>query len=236
MKVCSISDLHGNLIQYPSTYWKGLEECEILFICGDILPLQIQYNMKESKNWLISEFKLWAQDLPVEKVYFIAGNHDAWFERNELAARAIFSKADKVTYLKNEFVDHISIQDSKTYRIFGTPYCHIFGQWPFMRSEETLARVFNEIPENVDILITHDSPKLGTVGTILQENQFNTGIDAGNEILAEFILKKKPRYVFSGHIHSGNHNLEIIEEIQLANCSILNEQYKIYYNPLIVRV
>ena len=75
MKVCSVSDLHGNLIQCPSTYWKGLEECEILFICGDILPLQIQYDMRESQNWLISEFKLWAQDLPVEKVYFIAGNH-----------------------------------------------------------------------------------------------------------------------------------------------------------------
>ena len=138
MKICSISDLHGNLIQYPSPYWEGLMECEVLLICGDILPLEIQMDMPKSKKWLIEEFKMWATDLPVEKVYFIAGNHDTWLERNNLEAHSIFSRYDKVTYLKNEEVIHISSQDSKTYSIFGTPYCHIFGNWPFMRSEKIL--------------------------------------------------------------------------------------------------
>lgn len=75
MKICSISDLHGNLEKYPSDYWKGLDECEILFICGDIIPLDIQTNMDASKIWLIYEFKSWALELPVEKIYFIPGNH-----------------------------------------------------------------------------------------------------------------------------------------------------------------
>ena len=57
MKIACISDLHGNLIQYPSKYWDGLEECEVLFICGDILPLKIQYNMPKSREWLLTEFK-----------------------------------------------------------------------------------------------------------------------------------------------------------------------------------
>ncbi|MBR7141099.1 MAG: metallophosphoesterase [Clostridia bacterium] len=131
---------------YPSDYWKDLNDCEILFICGDILPLRIQFDMVESKRWLIEEFKMWASDLPVEKVYIIAGNHDAWFERNDVLAHSIFSKYDKVTYLKNEYADYISTQDSKVYRIFGTPYCHIFGNWPFMRDEETLAKKFSQIP------------------------------------------------------------------------------------------
>ena len=234
MKVCSVSDLHGNLIQCPSTYWKGLEECEILFICGDILPLQIQYNMKESENWLISEFKLWAQDLPVEKVYFIAGNHDAWFERNELAARAIFSKADKVTYLKNEFVDHISMQDSKTYRIFGTPYCHIFGQWPFMRSEETLAKNFSLMPEGVDILFSHDSP-YGTSNICLEgwaaDNQHK-----GCSALRDTIVERMPKYCFHGHLHSSNHNEEMLNDTKVYNTSIVDESYKIKYEPLIIRL
>lgn len=236
MKIAVISDLHGILPIYPSKYWDGLEECEILLICGDILPLNIQFDMPKSRKWLIEDFKMWASDLPVEKVYIIAGNHDAWFERNDLEAHSIFSKYDKVTYLKNEYVDYISTQDSKVYRIFGTPYCHMFGNWAFMRGEEILAKKFSEIPGNVDILISHDSPKLGTIGTILQESQFNTGINAGNEVLAKFILEKKPHYVFSGHIHSGNHNLETIEDIKLANCSILNERYELVYNPLILRI
>lgn len=236
MKICSVSDLHGQLSLYPSDYWTGLEECEILLICGDILPLNCQSKAVESRMWLIEEFKPWAASLPVEQVYFVAGNHDFWFERNNSMAHQIFSKHDKITYLKNEYVDYISTQDSKVYRIFGTPYCHVFGNWAFMRGEEILAKKFSEIPGNVDILISHDSPKLGTIGTILQESQFNTGINAGNEVLAKFILEKKPHYVFSGHIHSGNHNLETIEDIKLANCSILNERYELVYNPLILRI
>lgn len=84
MKIAVISDLHGYLPIYPSKYWDGIEECEILLICGDILPLNIQTNMPKSRDWLIVDFKLWAYDLPVEKVYIIAGNHDFWFERNNL--------------------------------------------------------------------------------------------------------------------------------------------------------
>ena len=40
MKVAVISDLHGHLPIYPSPYWEGIEECELLLICGDILPLR----------------------------------------------------------------------------------------------------------------------------------------------------------------------------------------------------
>ena len=158
MKVAAISDLHGMLPLYPSDYWKDLNDCEILFICGDILPLRIQFDMVESKRWLIEEFKMWASNLPVEKVYFIAGNHDFWFERNDLVAHQIFPPHGKVRYLKNEYIDYISNQDSKIYHIFGTPYCHIFGDWAFMRDEETLAKKFSQIPGNVDILISHDAP------------------------------------------------------------------------------
>ena len=151
MKICSISDLHGNLVCYPSDYWKDLWECEVLFICGDILPLEIQLDMIKSIEWLTEEFLPWAESLPVEKVFFIAGNHDFWFERNDIAAHKLFPQSQKVTYLKNELVEYISSQDSKTYKIFGSPYCKIFGLWSFMRSADILAKKFNEIPENVDI-------------------------------------------------------------------------------------
>lgn len=158
MKICSISDLHGNLIYYPSDYWCELQECEILFICGDILPLNIQFDMNKSKKWLINKFIPWAEELPVEKIYFIAGNHDTWFERYDEEAHILFPTYKKVTYLKNESIEHLSLQDSNIYTIFGTPYCHIFGNWPFMRDEDTLAAYFNLIPENTDILFTHDAP------------------------------------------------------------------------------
>ena len=77
MKIAVISDLHGNLIYYPSDYWKHLWECEALFICGDIFPLHIQFDIPKCRSWLMKEFIPWATELPVEKVYIIGGNHDS---------------------------------------------------------------------------------------------------------------------------------------------------------------
>lgn len=234
MKVAVISDNHGFLPIYPSNYWKELEECELLLICGDIIPLHIQFDMPKSKQWLVEEFKPWAASLPVEQVYFIAGNHDAWLERNDLTAHQIFSFHDKVTYLKNEYVDYLSIQDSKVYRIFGTPYCHIYGNWPFMRDEETLAKKFNQIPGNVDILISHDAP-YGT-SDICFQGWSADGQHKGCSELRDTIIEHKPKLVLHGHLHSSNHGEELLGETKVYNTSILNEQYELVYEPLIIRL
>ena len=235
MKVAVISDLHGHLPIYPSPYWEGIEECELLLICGDILPLSIQSNMPRSRDWLIEEFKPWAASLPVEQVYFIAGNHDFWFEKNDIEARKIFSLNDKVTYMKNEYLDYYaSIQDSKTYRIFGTPYCHMFGNWAFMRGEETLAHKFSEMPDDVDILISHDAP-YGTSDICFEGFSTSKG-HIGCPELRDAIIEKKPKYCFHGHLHSSNHGEEILGETKVYNTSILNEQYNLVYEPLIIRL
>ena len=149
-----------------------------------------------------------------------------------MAAHQIFSSHDKVTYLKNEYVDYLSIQDSKVYRIFGTPYCHIFGNWAFMRSEEILAKKFSQIPNNIDILISHDAP-YGT-SDICFEGWSKGHI--GCPELRNAILEKKPKYNFHGHLHTANHGEEILNETKVYNTSILNESYEIVFEPLIIRI
>ena len=234
MTISCISDLHGHLPIYPSPYWEGIEECELLLICGDILPLHCQSKMIESRLWLIDEFKPWAASLPVEQVFFIAGNHDAWLERNDLIAHQIFSSHDKVTYLKNEYIDYLSIQDSKVYRIFGTPYCHIFGNWPFMRDEETLAYKFSRIPENVDILISHDAPY--GVSDICFQGWSADGQHKGCPELRDVIIEKKPKWNVKGHLHSTNREIEILGETKVVSCSILDESYRLIYDPQIIKL
>ena len=229
MKICSISDLHGNLEKYPSDYWKGLDECEILFICGDIIPLDIQTNMDASKIWLIYEFKSWALELPVEKIYFIPGNHDYLFERYKKEAKELFPLYDKVSLLNNEYTEYLS-KDFIKYRIFGTPYCHKFGNWAFMMSEEILKQKFSIIPEDIDILISHDAP-FGT-SDICYESSYNPHTHLGCPELRDAILEKNPKLCLHGHLHSSNHKEEILGNTKVYNTSILNEQYNIAYTPL----
>lgn len=234
MKIAVISDLHGHLPIYPSPYWEGIEECELLLICGDILPLHCQSKAIASRSWLTDDFKPWAVSLPVEQVYFIAGNHDFWLERNDLTAHQIFSSHDKVRYLKNEYVDYISTQDARVYRIFGTPYCHIFGNWAFMRSEETLTKKFKVIPDNVDVLISHDAP-YGVSDICFQGFSSDKG-HIGCPELRDAIIEHKPKYNFHGHLHSSNHEEEILGETKVFNTSILDEGYNLIYKPLIIRI
>ena len=234
MKIAVISDLHGYLPMYPSLYWEGIEECELLLVCGDILPLRVQTNMRESLNWLVVDFRPWAISLPVKQIYFIAGNHDFYCEKNDKTMHEIFSCSDKVTYLKNEYVDYISTQDFKVYRIFGTPYCHQFGNWAFMRDDETLTKKFNQIPANVNILISHDAP-YGVSDICFQGFSSDKG-HIGCLELRDAIIEHKPKYNFHGHLHSSNHGEEILGETKVFNTSILDESYNLIYKPLMIKL
>lgn len=126
--------------------------------------------------------------------------------------------------------EYIQDDEVKSLRIFGTPYCKMFGSWSFMKPDSFLEMLFAEIPENLDILVTHDPPTLNGMGKITQGRQ--NGKEAGNEILSKYILEKKPKYVFSGHIHSGNHKFEEFNGIKMANVSHVDETYSPVYSVL----
>lgn len=68
MKVCAMSDLHGDLPEIKS--------CDLVLICGDSVPLNVQASTNGTKKWYKNKFKTWADNLPCEKVIFIAGNHE----------------------------------------------------------------------------------------------------------------------------------------------------------------
>lgn len=229
MKIAVISDLHGNLPDYREAF----EGVELLLICGDIIPLNIQTNNEKSRRWFRGPFKDWVESLPVSKCFFVAGNHDFWMERSAGQVYNMFPEYNKISYLFNEHTTYIS-NDGNLYTIFGTPYCKVFGNWPFMRENEALNKYYGMMPDNCDIVISHDSPALCGIGAIHQGIYY--GEEAGNKVLAEHILQKKPRYVFSGHIHSGEHSIKEIEGIKLANTSIVDENYDVTYQPLILNI
>lgn len=225
-----MSDLHGILPQWEDSIFNDVE---LLLICGDIIPLNIQFNMPESYKWLKEDFTSWINSLGVKQTVFIAGNHDAYMEQHHKDMKVLFS--NNIKYLKNESFDYIS-DDGRVYKIFGTPYCKLFGTWPFMRENDILYNKYSEIPENLDILISHDAPRIKDLGCIKQEGFLWYGTEAGNELLANAILEKKPSYCFCGHIHSGEHNLQEINGIKMANTSLVNENYNLVYKPLILTI
>lgn len=216
--ICAISDLHGDLIEY-------IEPCDLVLICGDLVPLDIQSNSKKTYKWFQTTFKEWAENLPCDKVLFIAGNHELGVEYHQKRYEKLFPENGKVTYLCNSSYDYKGI------KIFGTPYCKQFGHWAFMRDNDTLNNLFKEIPSDLDILMSHDAP-YGCSDICLQATPWNTGDHIGNIALRDAILEKKPKVVFHGHLHSSNHNCEFLENSKVVNCSIKDERYNISYFPI----
>ena len=220
IKVVAISDLHGYLPEIP--------ECDLLCICGDLVPLNVQANSRKTRKWLTEEFKPWCESLPCHKVLFIAGNHDIYFENLDFM-KAQFPKDDKVTYLFNEEYKYQS-KNGKIYSIFGTPYCQIFGNWAFMLPSKELEKAYSKIPENLDILMTHDAP-FG-ISDILLQKEYYTGEHIGNKPLAKAILQKAPKIVCHGHLHSTSREFEELGYSKVVNCSIKDEHYNPLYEPL----
>lgn len=246
MKLTVVSDLHGNL--------PCIEPCDVLCICGDISPLIIQKDHIQMTNWVFNDFLNWIHNLPCDKIFFVPGNHDFWFEKFCNKNMIDLFKYGKLEILIDEARPYIFKDNNDNLRcltFYGTPWCKPFGKWAYMISEDLCKQFYSNIPYDVDVLLTHDAPMfMNNIGTILENDSME---DAGNFQLYKAIKQKKPKYVFCGHIHSGNHSLseytETINEdyetglppedtltVKVANVSLLDEQYKIAYKPLTIEI
>lgn len=235
MKITAVSDLHGNLIT--------IEPCDVLLICGDISPLEIQKDYIQMTKWIFNEFMDWINQLPCDKVFLTPGNHDFWFEKFCNTNMINVFKYGKLEILINESRKYFckgATDEVEGITIYGTPACKRCGPWAYMYDTEELEEIYSKIPEDVDILMTHEASDFAEIGV--------THLDGDIKIpyhcyaLTNAIKEKKPKYALCGHIHSGNHNLTavpIFNEIdgsnslvRVANCSILDESYSVYYRPL----
>lgn len=231
MKICVTSDLHGILPKIE-------EPCEVVLICGDIMPLRMQRNIPQSEKWLKTTFAEWVNNLPCESVIMVGGNHDfalANMYRQPLKISSILSNPTngKLELLDNEETSVIS-KDGKIYSIWGTPYCKIFGNWAYMYEPETLIKAYESMPQYCDIIISHDAPRLLGLGEI-HEGAW-AGKDAGNTWLADEIMRKQPKHCFCGHIHSGCHGIQEFNGMKFSNVSLVNEDYVVSYKPLYLNV
>lgn len=131
----------------------------------------------------------------------------------------------KVTYLCDTSAEY------KGLTIYGTPWCHKFYNWAFMKADTELQKIYSKIPYKVDLLLTHDSP-YGTSDIILDDVPWRTGDHIGCHPLGDAVDEKKPKILLHGHLHSTNHELEKRGDTDVYNVSVVDEHYERVYEPL----
>jgi len=201
IKICVFSDTHG-------THRKLIiPNCDILIFAGDA-------NITSYED--LEDFNHWLGTLGIKHIIFIAGNHDCYCEQiGRDDCKLLFSNA---IYLENESVQIEGI------KFWGSPYSKIFNNWAFMANDDYLAHIWEYIPDDTDVAITH-GPSFGILDNVGWKNE-------GSQSLRHRIDEIKPKYHVTGHIHECYGMLS--REYTTHICgSILDERYQFVNEPIV---
>lgn len=210
MKICIISDTHNKHKRLAK-----LPEADVIIHCGDFTSMGHSHEIVEFMKWFskLEEFK--------HKI-IIAGNHDWLFETNGVLARE--KVPENVIYLEDSEVIIDGI------KFYGTPVSLPFMNWAFNRPEEKLKLHWEAIPDDTDVLITHQPP-FGIFDWSVYDNK-HTGSPS---LYFEVMERIQPKIHCFGHIHSG-HGIKVIENTTFINASNLDEDYMCVYEPIIIDI
>jgi len=213
MKIICISDTHG---AHRSV---SIPDGDLLLHAGDLT------NRGELEQ--VADFNDWLGGLPHAHKVVIAGNHDFCFEnKHRVKAEALLTNA---TYLFDRSVEIEGLT------LYGSPWQPWFGGWAFNRKRGAdIAEVWEQIPDETDILITH-GPPAGILDLCVH------GEGAGCKELLYAVEALRPRLHVFGHIHEAYGEVQAGQQpgqsgTTFVNASIMTFQYEPTNAPIMFEV
>ena len=215
VRVVAISDTH--------TYHESinLPPGDILIHAGDFTS--------RGREAEVRAFGKWFRAQPHIHKILISGNHDLSFENNKEAINWLFNDNidDSFHYLQDSEVI-VEVGDRKI-KIYGSPYQPEFCAWAFnLPRGEALKNKWDQIPNDIDILITH-GPPAGILD--LCDSGLRVGCD---DLLAKVKQLNLKMHIF-GHIHEA-YGVEYVGNTVFANASSCNIRYNPINPPIVVEI
>jgi Icc-related predicted phosphoesterase len=184
MKLLHISDTHSyhDLLSIP-------KDIDMIIHSGDCS----NHRTPGINEHEVMDFINWYNLVDAKYKIYVAGNHDTSIEAG-LITKKDFENAG-IIYLQQESVE------IERLKIFGSPYTPSFLNWAFNKDRSKLHDVWQMIPEDTDILITHGPPMnvldLAYKGSSVLEF-------CGCSALRKRVLNIEPRLHLFGHIHNND--------------------------------
>jgi Icc-related predicted phosphoesterase len=217
MKICCISDTHRahREVEVPPV--------DMVIHAGDI-------GLEDYNGFaLLNDFIDWFNNLPAKHKIFISGNHD-WLSYLNKQMLFDLAKENGLIYLQDSSV---TIEGLKFY---GSPWSLEFNNWAWnLRRDETIATAcWNQIPEDTDVLITHEPP-YNILDYVVRGDSVITP-PLGDCWLLDRIEQIKPKLHVFGHIHFCGRQTLKIQDTLFVNASICNEVYETINPPIVVEI
>lgn len=193
-RVLAIADLHGDLPQ--------IDDCDLLLIAGDICSDYHQMSKarhgtnrnqnqdkgeQRQRHWLDTTFREWLDELRARGITVVAtwGNHDFIGEHSFLVP-----ELDWILLIDDEVTIH-------GLRIWSTPWTPNLRRWAFQLDDHANDIRVSQIPEGLDILMTH-GPPFGVLDFVAP--QFGS-VHVGDERLRYEMDRIRVPTMVCGHIH-----------------------------------
>lgn len=213
-RIVCISDTHNQTPKLP----KG----DVLIHAGDLTNQGSYSELKKTVEWL--ENANFEAKIVVAGTFHLgqycfgdsltrSGNHDLTLDAAFYAehgsswkwpkpqdpekCRKLFEDSPSITYLENEAASvYLNSPNGPhtCFNVFGSPCAPNRRKWAFRYLPEEAERVWNAIPSDADIVVTH-TPPLGNLGAALTNDR------SGCEVLLEALHRVRPMLSVFGHIH-----------------------------------
>jgi len=123
-------------------------------------------------------------------------------------------------------------------KIYGSPYTPTFGNgWAYNCDRTKIQRVWDMIPKDTDILITH-GPPAGILDLTKSGDEVLKSVGCKSLLNTVFNLDIK-LHVF-GHLHDEegiyNHGVRILNDTIYANASIVNLHHRVVNQPILIEI
>jgi len=198
MKIGVLSDTHLHHDKIT------VEPCDLLLHCGDATNVDSCFDINIPLDKVIEEAKIefieflqWYSSLPAKEKIFTPGNHDIFCEKREPEARELCQQYGVILLINESYI-------SNNVKIFGSPNSNmVFNRFAFSSfdDKEDLGKIYGEIPEDVDILVTHQPP-YGLMDEIIRKFKVKDNVGS-RELKRRLESLNDLKYHFFGHVHQG---------------------------------
>lgn len=214
--VC-ISDTHNGT---PNGAFK-LPKGDVLIHAGDLTNQGSFSELQKTIRWI--------EAADFEAKIIIAGNHDITLDTNfynefglyfhnqnpqsPAQCQQLLDDSPSILWLKHEeaTIDLASPTGPRTtFKIFGSPYSPAQDMWAFGYTPEEAADIWDSVPLDVDIMVTHTPAKYHC-----DERKDRRAV--GCEALRKALWRIRPRLAICGHVHESRGAQRVLWDLGDSN-------------------